>query len=76
MNIDGDDTSTDDCDLAPNLVPLMIDGLNKLGDTANFDNVNISLTHSYTGDLTISLVSPSGTESVLLMEMVVAVMII
>jgi subtilisin-like proprotein convertase family protein len=65
MDIDGEGTSTADCDEEPNLVPVTVTGINTLGENAFIDNVSLSLTHTYTGDLTLSLVSPSGTELVL-----------
>ncbi len=65
LEIDGSATSTADCNNAPNLVPVMVEGINTLGENANIDNLTFSLTHTYDWDLTISLVSPSGTELVL-----------
>ena len=65
VNIDGDNSSTADCENEPNLVTVTAEGQNVIGVNSTIENVTIDLTHSWDSDLTISLVAPSGTELVL-----------
>ena len=63
--IDGAGTTTADCAGAPNLVPVAVADAGVIGTDANIENVSIDITHTWAGDLVISLVSPTGTELIL-----------
>ena len=65
FDIDGPGTSTTDCAGAPNLVPVTVTGMGTIGVDSAIDNVTLDISHTWSGDLTISLVSPSGTELIL-----------
>tara|TARA_R100000306_G_scaffold6274_8_gene8761 strand:+ start:360 stop:3668 length:3309 start_codon:yes stop_codon:yes gene_type:complete len=65
FDIDGADTSTADCANAPNEIPITVTEFGTIGETATFENVTIDIAHSWSSDLDISLVSPSGIEIVL-----------
>ncbi len=65
FDIDGAETTTADCVNAPNEIPITVTKFGIIGETANFENVTIDIAHSFSGDLDISLVSPSGTELIL-----------
>lgn len=65
LDIDGADTSTADCVNAPNLVPVDVDQIGIVGTSAEIESVEMTILHTWTGDLDISLVSPSGTELLL-----------
>ncbi|MAT90519.1 MAG: hypothetical protein CMC35_07480 [Flavobacteriaceae bacterium] len=58
-------TTTADCAAAPNLIPVNVPDSNVIGGTVMLDNVTIDITHSWSGDLEITLVSPAGTELLL-----------
>lgn len=62
FDIDGTDTSTADCANAPNEIPITVSEFGTIGETATLENVTIDITHSWSSDLRIYLVSPSGTE--------------
>jgi len=61
-DIDPGGTSTVDCVGAPNLYPVDVTGAGIIGDDAELENVTINITHTWSGDLEIYLISPSGTE--------------
>ncbi|PKP39349.1 MAG: hypothetical protein CVT96_12180, partial [Bacteroidetes bacterium HGW-Bacteroidetes-13] len=65
IDIDGAGTSTADCVGAPNLHPVTVSGSGTIGTDAELEDVTINITHSWSGDLEISLISPSGTELLL-----------
>jgi subtilisin-like proprotein convertase family protein len=65
LDIDPGGTSTADCVGAPNLYPVDVTGVGTIGTGSNIDNVTINITHTWDGDLDISLVSPAGTELLL-----------
>jgi subtilisin-like proprotein convertase family protein len=65
LDIDPGGTSTADCVGAPNLYPVDVTGVGTIGGDSNIDNVTINITHTFDGDLDISLVSPAGTELLL-----------
>ena len=65
FDIDGAGTSTADCVNAPNLVSVTVSSVGTIGVDADIDNVALDITHTFDGDLTISLVSPSGVELIL-----------
>ena len=62
FDIDGAGTSTADCVGAPNLVPVTVGDAGTIGTDADIENVTIDITHTWSGDLEIYLVAPSGTE--------------
>lgn len=62
FDIDGTGTSTADCTNAPNLVPVTVGDAGIIGTDAEIENVTINITHTWSGDLELYLVSPSGTE--------------
>ena len=65
FDIDGAGTSTADCAGAPNLIDVNVPDAGIIGTDADLDNVTIDISHTWSGDLLISLVSPSGTELIL-----------
>ncbi len=65
FDIDGAGSVTADCANAPNLIPVTVGDSGTIGGDANIENVTIDVTHSWDSDLTISLVSPNGTELIL-----------
>ncbi len=65
FDIDGAGTSTADCVNAPNLIDVNVPDAGIIGTDADLDNVTIDISHTWSGDLIISLVSPSGTELIL-----------
>jgi subtilisin-like proprotein convertase family protein len=65
IDIDGGDTSTADCTNAPNLVSVDVTNLGVIGEDAEIENLEFTITHTFDSDLDISLVSPAGTELLL-----------
>ncbi|MBL4663777.1 MAG: proprotein convertase P-domain-containing protein, partial [Flavobacteriaceae bacterium] len=64
-DIDPGGTSTADCAGAPNLYAVTVGDPGTIGVDSNIDNVTITITHTFDGDLDIYLVSPTGTELIL-----------
>jgi len=69
FDIDGTETTTADCAAAPNEIPITVTEFGTIGETANFENVTIDIAHTFSGDLDISLISPSGTEIILAQDL-------
>ena len=69
FDIDGAGTTTADCANAPNEIPITVTEFGTIGETANFENVTIDIAHTWSSDLDISLVSPSGTEIILAQDL-------
>jgi len=69
LDIDGVDTSTADCANAPNEIPITVTDIGTIGDGATLENITIDITHTFSGDLDISLISPAGTELVLAQDL-------
>ncbi len=65
FDIDGAGTSTADCTNAPNLIPVTVADAGTIGSGANLENITIDITHTWSGDLDLYLVSPAGTELLL-----------
>ncbi len=65
FDIDGAGTSTADCTNAPNLIPVTVADAGTIGSGTNLENITIDITHTWSGDLDLYLVSPSGTELLL-----------
>ena len=65
FDIDGAGTSTADCTNAPNLIPVTVADLGTIGSGSNLENITIDITHTWSGDLDLYLVSPAGTELLL-----------
>ncbi len=65
FDIDGADTSTADCVAAPNLVPATVAGIGTINVDSSIVSVTIDITHTWSGDLVLSLVSPTGAELLL-----------
>ncbi len=61
-DIDPGNTSTPDCITEPNLYTVSVSDSGIIGDGAELEDVTINITHTFSGDLEISLISPSGTE--------------
>ena len=64
-DIDPGATQTANCIAAPNLYPVNVTGNGIIGDDATLEDVTINITHTWSGDLEIYLISPSGTELML-----------
>ncbi|NNJ80830.1 MAG: hypothetical protein HKP11_01430, partial [Flavobacteriaceae bacterium] len=64
-DIDPGATSTGDCANAPNDYPVTVGDAGTIGVDSNIDNVTLTITHTFDGDLDIWLVSPAGTELIL-----------
>ncbi len=64
-DIDPGGTQTVDCANAPNDYPVTVGDPGTIGVDSNIDNVTITITHTFDGDLDIWLVSPLGTELIL-----------
>ncbi len=62
FDIDGAGSQTTDCTNAPNLIPVTVTGNGTIGTDADLDNVTIDISHTWSSDLDIYLISPSGTE--------------
>ncbi len=62
FDIDGAGNSTADCTNAPNLIPITVNELGTLGAGAILESITIDIAHTWTADLDMYLVSPSGTE--------------
>ncbi len=62
IDIDGAGTSTADCATAPNDVPVTVADAGVIGGTHQIDNVTLNITHTWTADLDMWLVSPGGVE--------------
>ncbi|MEM7086233.1 MAG: proprotein convertase P-domain-containing protein, partial [Bacteroidota bacterium] len=65
FDIDGAGDVTADCVGAPNLIPVTVGDPGTIGVDSNIDNVTITITHTFDGDLDIFLVAPDGTELIL-----------
>ncbi|WP_131811144.1 proprotein convertase P-domain-containing protein, partial [Aequorivita soesokkakensis] len=65
FDIDGAGTSTADCANAPNLIPVSVADAGTIGSGTNLENITIDITHTWSGDLELYLVSPAGTELLL-----------
>lgn len=65
FDIDGADTTTADCVAAPNLVGVNVAEIGIIGTDADIESVVVDITHTWSGDLELSLVSPAGTELIL-----------
>ena len=62
IEIDPGSTSTADCDNAPNLIPITVNRAGIIGQDATFNSIFFDIEHTFTGDLELSLISPAGTE--------------
>ncbi len=62
IEIDPGSTSTADCVNAPNLVPITVTSTGVLGEDATLVSIFFDIEHTFTGDLELSLISPAGTE--------------
>ena len=69
LDIDGVDTSTADCANAPNEIPITVTDIGTIGDGATLENITIDITHTFSSDLDISLVSPAGTELIIAQDL-------
>ena len=65
FDIDGAGNSTADCANAPNLIPVTVGDAGTIGTDAVLENITIDIAHTFTADLDLYLVSPSGTELLL-----------
>ncbi len=65
FDIDGAGDVTADCVGAPNLIPTNVAPSGTIGTDSDIENVVIDIAHTWSGDLTISLRAPSGTELLL-----------
>lgn len=48
-----------------NCFPLLVSGIGTMSSAFGFENIQVNINHQYTGDLTLSLVDPSGVTVVL-----------
>ncbi|MFT7072021.1 MAG: subtilisin-like proprotein convertase family protein [Patiriisocius sp.] len=69
FDIDGTETQTADCAVAPNLVPVTVAESGLIGTGANIDNVTVDIAHTWSADLQLTLVSPSGASLLLANEL-------
>ena len=65
FDIDGAGDVTADCAGAPNDIDVNVADAGIIGLDTSIDNVTIDIAHTWSGDLTISLVSPGGVELIL-----------
>lgn len=65
FDIDGAGDVTADCVGAPNLIPASVAAMGTIGSDSDIENVVLDITHTWSGDLTLSLRAPSGTELLL-----------
>lgn len=65
FDIDGAGTTTVDCANAPNLIPITVSEMGTIGSGAILENITIDIAHTFSADLDLYLISPSGTELLL-----------
>ena len=62
FDIDGTESSTSDCASDPNEISITVDDYGIIGESATFTNVTVNITHEFSSDLDLYLISPSGSQ--------------